>query len=152
LNTVMELFVLSDRQLASIAEWQQAIAAEGFPLLLSTEIPFEALDGFLPAQLGEKPTGFECSHWDPRNLIDRHREFGQANCLHAQANVADGTQARADEQPADVRHHDPPRERRMRGEPVSQRCEYPQQCVQIQAISTYSPAGQAPVPTRLGRD
>ena len=63
--------------------------------------------------------------------FDRHREFGQANCLHAQANVADGTQARADEQPADVRHHDPPRERRVRGEPVSQRCEYLQQCVQI---------------------
>jgi hypothetical protein len=78
--------------------------------------------------------------------FDRHREFGQANCLHAQANVADGTQARADEQPADVRHHDPPRERRVRGEPVSQRCEYPQQCVQIQAIGTYSPAGQASSP------
>jgi hypothetical protein len=33
----------------------------------------------------------------------RHRKFGQANRLHAQANVADGAQTRADEQPADVR-------------------------------------------------
>ena len=47
----MEFFVLSDRRLASIAEWQQAITAEGFQLLLSTETPFEALNGFLPAQL-----------------------------------------------------------------------------------------------------
>jgi hypothetical protein len=66
----MELFVLSDRRLTSIAEWQQAITAEGFPLALSTEAPFEALDGFLPAQLSEKPSGFECTHWDPRDLID----------------------------------------------------------------------------------
>ena len=71
----MELFVLSNRRLTSIAEWQQAISAEGFPLLLSTETPFEALDGFLPAQLGEKRTGFECTHWEPRDLIDEHREF-----------------------------------------------------------------------------
>jgi hypothetical protein len=34
----------------------------------------------------------------------------------------------------------------VRGEPVSQRCESPQQCVQIKAIGTYSPAGQAPSP------
>jgi hypothetical protein len=75
----MELFVLSDRRLASIAEWQQAISDEGFPLLLPTETPFEALDGFLPAQLGEKPAGFECTHCDPPDLIDRHREvdFGR---------------------------------------------------------------------------
>src|SRR5262245_49287240 len=68
----MELFVLSDRRLASIAEWQQAITAEGFPLVLSTETPFETLDGFLPAQFGEKPSGFECTHWDARDLIDGH--------------------------------------------------------------------------------
>jgi hypothetical protein len=71
----MELFVLSDHRLTSIAEWQQAISAEGFPLILSTQTPFEALDGFLLAQLGEKLTGFECTHWDPRDLMDEHREF-----------------------------------------------------------------------------
>src|SRR4051812_44840659 len=90
----MEFFVLSDRRLASIAEWQQAITAEGFHLLLATETPFEALNGFLPAQLGEKPAasnvvlpaqfsdwqaGFECAHCDPLDLIDRHPEvdFGR---------------------------------------------------------------------------
>lgn len=41
----MELFVLSDRRLASIAEWQRAINAESFPLRLSPETPFEELDG-----------------------------------------------------------------------------------------------------------
>jgi hypothetical protein len=75
LNTVMELFVLSDRQLASIAEWQQAIAAEGFGLVLSTQTPFNALDGFLPAELVEKQTGFECAHRDPQKLISEHPKF-----------------------------------------------------------------------------
>ena len=95
----MEFFVLSDRRLASIAEWQQAITAEGFQLLLSTETPFEAVNGFLPVRLGEKPAdvectkaldvfasalgeqqaGFECSHCDPLDLINRHPEvdFGR---------------------------------------------------------------------------
>src|ERR1700738_1222614 len=68
----MELFVLSDRQLASIAEWQQAIAAEGFGLVMSTQTPFNALDGFLPAELCERRTGFECAHRDPQVLVGKH--------------------------------------------------------------------------------
>lgn len=59
----MELWVLSDRQLNSIQEWQSAIDAERFPLRLSDERPFEQLNGFLPAYLRGEPTGFECSHW-----------------------------------------------------------------------------------------
>jgi hypothetical protein len=59
----MELWVLSDRQLNSIAEWQSAIDAEGFPLRLSDERPLGKLNGFLPAHLRGEPTGFECSHW-----------------------------------------------------------------------------------------
>ena len=59
----MELWVLSDRQLNSIAEWQSAIDAEGFPLRLSDERPLEKLNGFLSAHLRGEPTGFECSHW-----------------------------------------------------------------------------------------
>jgi hypothetical protein len=55
--------------------------------------------------------------------FDWHRKFSQANRLHAQANVADGAKTWADEQPADVRHGDAPRKRRLRGEPVSQRPE-----------------------------
>jgi hypothetical protein len=66
----MELFVLSDRRLGSIAEWQGAIDAEGFALRLSAETPFEELDGFLPARLGDKHTGFECDHWDARELTE----------------------------------------------------------------------------------
>ena len=65
----MELFVLSDRPLESIAEWQQAITAAGFSLTLPAETPFEALDGFLPVQLGERSTGFECSHWDANEVM-----------------------------------------------------------------------------------
>ena len=41
----MELYVFSDRRLASIAEWQRAINAERFSLRLLTETPFEELDG-----------------------------------------------------------------------------------------------------------
>lgn len=59
----MELWVLSDRQLDSIAEWQNAIDAEGFPLKLSDDLPFEKIDGFLPARIRGELTGFECSHW-----------------------------------------------------------------------------------------
>jgi hypothetical protein len=60
----MQLIVLSDRQIASIAEWQDAISAEGLSLRLPKETPLEAFGGFLAAQLGEKPAGFECGHRD----------------------------------------------------------------------------------------
>jgi hypothetical protein len=60
----VHLIVLSDRQLASIAEWQDAILAEGFSLRLPNEAPLEVLDGFLAARLGEKPAGFGCGHRD----------------------------------------------------------------------------------------
>jgi hypothetical protein len=57
---VDQIFVLSDRRLGAIAEWQQAIDAEGFDLRL-----FEDLSGHLPAHRGEQHAGFECGHWDP---------------------------------------------------------------------------------------
>ncbi len=66
----MELFVLSDRRLGSIAEWQRAIDAEGFPLRLSDETPFDELDGILPVQVADKQADFECAHWDARELMD----------------------------------------------------------------------------------
>jgi hypothetical protein len=65
----MELFVLSDRKLASIDEWQQAIDREGFPLRLSVETPLSDVNGFLPAALRGAQTGFECDHWDAGSLI-----------------------------------------------------------------------------------
>lgn len=58
----MELWVLSDRQLGSIAEWQAAIDAEGYPLDLKKDTSFENLNGFLPCHLRGELTGFECYH------------------------------------------------------------------------------------------
>jgi hypothetical protein len=74
----MELWVLSDKKLDSIGEWQLAIDAEGFPLILSDQPPFEKLKGFLPAQLRGERTGFECSHWPAGEFMrDKSKiEFG----------------------------------------------------------------------------
>ena len=60
----MSLCVFSNKQLNSIAEWQTAIDAEGFPLQLSSEMIFERLSGFFPMHLRGELTGFECYHED----------------------------------------------------------------------------------------
>src|SRR6266581_4581264 len=87
----MELFVLCNRRLASIAEWQRSISAEGFHLMLSTQTQFDALDGFLPAILVEKQTGFECAHRNPQTLIGEHPKFEfAARSRHALAFRWDG--------------------------------------------------------------
>ena len=65
----MELYVLSDRTLTSIAEWQESIDVEGFALNLATETPLAALNGVLPARLNGKPVAFECSHWSFDTLM-----------------------------------------------------------------------------------
>jgi hypothetical protein len=59
----MELFVLSDKQLNSVVEWQAAIDGEGYPLRLAGNEPIESLKGFLRAQLRDTKTGFECNVW-----------------------------------------------------------------------------------------
>lgn len=59
----METFVLSDRELSSVSEWQTAIDAEGFPLQLSPDVQLETHAGFLPAYLHGELTGFECDHF-----------------------------------------------------------------------------------------
>jgi len=66
----IEIFVMSDRRLGSIAEWQKAIEQEGFALRLDASRPFETLSGHLPAWRGSVPAGFECNHWDPAELLD----------------------------------------------------------------------------------
>lgn len=71
----MEAYVLSDRRLASMADWQRSIDAEGFKLRLSKERPFDGLRGYLPAILGEKQAGFECDHWDADRLMDEYPEI-----------------------------------------------------------------------------
>jgi hypothetical protein len=57
----MELRIFSDRRLSAIGEWQNAIAAEAFPLQLSAETSLDAVNGFLPSHLRGKLTGFECN-------------------------------------------------------------------------------------------
>lgn len=65
----MELYVLSDVQLPSIAAWQEAIDVDGFPLRLFTGRPFAELRGVLPVQLGKRQAAFECDHWNAAELI-----------------------------------------------------------------------------------
>jgi hypothetical protein len=55
----MELWVFSDRKLHSMAEWQAAIDAEGYPLRLSADMVFEKLRGFFPSYLRGELAGFE---------------------------------------------------------------------------------------------
>jgi hypothetical protein len=76
----MELWVLSDSQLNSIADWQAAIDAEGYPLKLSEDIEFENLSGFLPVQLRGELTGFECYHDNAAEFIQQNSDvdFGHA--------------------------------------------------------------------------
>lgn len=65
----MELFVLSDKQLDSVADWQIAIDREGYPLRLEGSRPIEALKGFLPARLRDVRTGFECNPWPSHEFM-----------------------------------------------------------------------------------
>jgi hypothetical protein len=76
----IEIFVLSDKRLGSIAEWQQAIDAEGFGLRLDTARTFDQLSGHLPAHRGEQHAGFECDHWNPKDVMEdyNHIDFGRA--------------------------------------------------------------------------
>ena len=67
----MELWVFSDAQLSSIAQWQAAIDAEGYALALKEHAHFESLNGFLPCRLRGELTGFECHHDDAAALM-RH--------------------------------------------------------------------------------
>lgn len=66
----IEIYVMSDRRLDSIGDWQRAIDAEGFDLRLDTSRAFNDLSGYLPAQRGDQHAGFECDHWDANELID----------------------------------------------------------------------------------
>jgi hypothetical protein len=71
----MELWVFSDKQLSSIAQWQAAIDVEAYPLKLDDSTVFEALDGFLPARLRGQPAGFECYHDDAAKLMHNNPDI-----------------------------------------------------------------------------
>jgi hypothetical protein len=75
----MELFVLSDKQLNSMAEWQAAVDSEGYPLRFDESTPIAALKGFLPATLRGVETGFECSHWQAERFMP---EISRVNFGH----------------------------------------------------------------------
>jgi hypothetical protein len=79
LDLSWELWVFSHQRLGSIAEWQAAVDAEGFPLQLSAETPFERLNGFVPSRLRGEETGFEVYHDDAGELIcgNSHVDFKQ---------------------------------------------------------------------------
>jgi hypothetical protein len=68
----MELWVFSDNQLSTIAEWQAAIDAEAYPLKLDDTASFEGLRGFLPTYLRGALTGFECCHDEAGELISKN--------------------------------------------------------------------------------
>jgi hypothetical protein len=74
----MEIYVLSDRRLNSLTEWQRAIDAESFPfpLRLSADASFDELNGFLRARYENAPSGFECDHWDSRSIIADYPHIG----------------------------------------------------------------------------
>ncbi len=65
----MELFVFSDKQLNSTTEWQAAIDREGYSLKLEKKSPIQDLKGFLPVQLRDSKTGFECGYLSADKLM-----------------------------------------------------------------------------------
>lgn len=82
----IEFFVLSDRPLASMDEWQRAIDAEHFPLKLDASRAVADLGGHLPADLRGEEAGFECDHFDAGEFMDENAgtDFGRRwNCLLA---------------------------------------------------------------------
>lgn len=70
----MQICVLTDARLTSIAEWQKSIDAEGFPLRLSDPQP----DRNLVARLRDEETSIEYGIYDFSELEDtyQHLNFG----------------------------------------------------------------------------
>ena len=69
----INLFVVSDRPLSSVTEWQAAIDAEGYPLRLDGSKLTAGFNGFLQARLRDVETGFECNS-RPRTDADQTRK------------------------------------------------------------------------------
>lgn len=71
----MQLDIFSDRQLGSIAEWQAAIDAQGYPLRLMPDAKIDRLAGLLPCHLGEALTGFECFHENAAEVMQANADI-----------------------------------------------------------------------------
>src|SRR5690349_21445996 len=76
----MELMILSDRRLPSIATWQHAISTEELGLTLLTECSIDGLNGFVPVRSNDIMTGFECYHCDAREIFEQYPDvrFGRS--------------------------------------------------------------------------
>ena len=70
----MELYVLSDLELTSIADWQAAIDAEGYPLKLDDRVQLQSHGGFLPMHLRGELTGFELDHFPADEVLPAMRQ------------------------------------------------------------------------------
>jgi hypothetical protein len=66
----MQICVFSDRTLDSIAEWQQAIDAEGFRLRLSDDVPPSEIGGIWLGQLHDELTNFEFHARDAQEMME----------------------------------------------------------------------------------
>jgi hypothetical protein len=75
----IEISVLSDARLSSIAEWQKAIDAERFPLLLPRGDELDGSGGSLIVELRDRATSIEYRFEDFQRLKDTHRnvDFGR---------------------------------------------------------------------------
>jgi len=69
----VELYVFSDKQCATMSEWQRAIDAQKLALTLPP-VSFADLHGLLPVKMGGSDTTFECGHCDPRGVIETYSE------------------------------------------------------------------------------
>lgn len=58
----MEIFALSDRRLASMAEWQSSVDREGIEVVFPAGATIDDLRGFLPVRMNNSASGFECDH------------------------------------------------------------------------------------------
>lgn len=76
----MQICVLSEAELDSISDWQRAIDVEGLILHLSGDLSLKEVSGYLPANLRDERTGFECYHVDAREMIETYDnvQFGRA--------------------------------------------------------------------------
>lgn len=80
----MDAYVLSNRKIKSIQEWQEGIDTIGFGLKLNSAKNPQHRSGHLPAEWEKREAGFECSPDDVADLIATYPdiEFG-GPWLHA---------------------------------------------------------------------
>jgi hypothetical protein len=71
----VEINVLSDSRLDSIASWQRSLDAEGLPLRLAHDVLFDEDGGTLTAHLHDRPTSFQCWIEDPADLMSTYKNI-----------------------------------------------------------------------------